>query len=372
MNPITFMTSQGFYQLLLLASIPGIGHAKIRTLVNKFGSAEKVFSASAHQLIATEGFDQKTAEKILDPTQRNAGFADDQMNLMAEYDARAVTIWDEDYPENLKNIFDPPAFFFVRGVLSEFDRYSVAIVGTRECTPYGKRMTESLAQELALRGITIVSGLARGIDTVAHKAALQNGGRTLAVLGSGVDRIYPTENFKLAMEIIENGALISDYPMRTGPDAVNFPGRNRIISGISLGSVIVEAGEKSGALITSEYALEQNREVFAVPGNVTVPQSRGPHKLIRNGAKLVESVDDILIELEHKLQPRTKPVKKDKFFQLNFHEQSVYDCIANDPRHIDQISKTANLSVSETLSHLLSLELMGAVKQLSGKHFIKI
>lgn len=366
------MTSQDFYQLLLLASIPGIGHAKIRTLVNKFGSAEKVMAAPLHQLIATEGFDQKTAEKVLDPTQRDADFVDDQLKQMDEYDVRPVTIWDEDYPENLKNIFDPPAFLFVRGTLGESDRYSVAIVGTRDCTPYGKWMTETLAQELALRGITVVSGLARGIDTVAHKAALQNGGRTLAILGSGVDRIYPAENFKLAMQITEHGALISDYPMRTGPDAVNFPGRNRIISGISLGSVIVEAGEKSGALITSEYALEQNREVFAVPGNVNVPQSRGPHKLIRNGAKLVESVDDILIELEHKLQPLTKPAKKEKFLQLNFHEQSVYDCIANDPRHIDQISKTANLSVSETLSHLLSLELMGAVKQLSGKHFIKI
>jgi DNA processing protein len=366
------MTPLDLHHLLLLSSVPGIGHAKIRSLVSKFGSAGKVLSAPLHQLVATEGFDQKTAEKILDPALRDPEFADDQLKLMDEYDVKIVTFWDEDYPENLKNIFDPPAFIFVRGTLSESDRYSVAIVGTRECTPYGRWITETLAQELALRGITVVSGLARGIDTLAHKAAIENGGRTLAVLGSGVDRIYPPENFKLAMELTNHGALISDYPMRTAPDAVNFPGRNRIISGISLGTVIIEAGEKSGALITADYAVEQNREVFAVPGNVNVPQSRGPHKLIKNGAKLVESVDDILIELEHKLQPLTKPAKKEKLLQLNFHEQSVYDCIANDPRHIDQISKTAKMSISETLSHLLSLELMGAVKQLSGKHFIKI
>lgn len=366
------MTSEHFHHLLLLSSIPGIGHAKIRTLVNKFGSAEKVLAAPLHQLIATDGFDQKTAEKILDPSQRDPKFVDDQIKLLDQYDVKIVTFWDEDYPENLKNIFDPPAFLFVRGTLSDTDRYSLAIVGTRECTAYGKWITESLAQELAVRGITVVSGLARGIDTIAHSAAIQNGGRTLAVLGSGVDRIYPSENFKLAMNVSEHGALISDYPMRTSPDAVNFPGRNRIISGISLGTLIVEAGEKSGALITAEYAMEQNREVFAIPGNVNVTQSRGPHKLIKNGAKLVESVDDILVELEHKLMPLTHPVKKEKVLQLNFHEQSVYDCIANDPLHVDQISKTANMSISETLSHLLSLELMGAVKQLSGKHFIKI
>lgn len=366
------MTSEKFYHLLLLSSIPGIGHAKIRTLINKFGTAEKALSASLHQLLATDGFDQKTAEKILDPAQRDPKFADDQLKLMDQYGVKAVTFWEEDYPENLKNIFDPPAFLFVRGTLSDSDRYSVAVVGTRECTPYGKWITEVLAQELAIRGITVVSGLARGIDTIAHGAAIQNGGRTLAILGSGVDRIYPSENFKLAMDVTTHGALISDYPMRTSPDAVNFPGRNRIISGITLGTLIVEAGEKSGALITAEYAVEQNREVFAVPGNVNVNQSRGPNRLIKNGAKLVESVDDILIELEHKLLPLAQPAKKEKILQLNFHEQSVYDCIANDPRHIDQISKTANMSISETLSHLLSLELMGAVKQLSGKHFIKI
>lgn len=366
------MAHENIHSLLLLSSIPGIGHAKIRTLIHKFGSADNVFNASLHRLIATDGFDQKTAEKIIDPTQRDPRFVDEQIKLMDQYDARIVTFWDEEYPENLKNIFDPPAFLFIRGTLSESDRYSIAIVGTRECTPYGKWITESLAMELAVRGITVVSGLARGIDTVAHNATIKNGGRTLAVLGSGVDRIYPSENFKLAMDIAGHGALISDYPMRTSPDAVHFPGRNRIISGISLGTLIVEAGEKSGALITGDYAVEQNREVFAIPGNVNVTQSKGPNRLIKNGAKLVESIDDILVELEHKLMPITHPVKKEKVLQLNPYEQSVYDCVANDPRHIDQISKTAKMSTGEALSHLLSLELMGAVKQLSGKHFIKI
>ncbi len=366
------MTPHDSNSLLLLSAVPGIGHSKLRTLVGKFGSAEKALAATPAQIIATDGFDQKTAEKILDPSLRDPRYTQEQRRLMDEYGTRLITFWDDEYPENLKNIYDAPAYLFVRGTLSESDRYSVALVGTRDCTPYGRRMTEILSQELAKRGITIVSGLARGIDTVAHKTALAHGGRTLAVLGSGVDRIYPAENFKLAMDITSNGALISDYPMHTAPDAVNFPGRNRIISGISLGTVIIEAGSKSGALITADYALEQNREVFAVPGNATVPQSAGPHRLIKNGAKLVESVDDILSELEHKLKPLIAPVRKEKVLQLSLQEQSVYDCVADDPLHIDQISKTANMSVSEALSHLLSLELMGAVRQLSGKHFIKI
>jgi DNA processing protein len=366
------MTPQNIYHLLLLSSISGIGHTRIRTLVNKFGSPEKVFSASLHQLLATEGFEQKNAEKILDASQRDPRFVDSQLKLLEQYKTKIVTIWDADYPENLRNIFDPPAFLFVRGDILDADRFAVAIVGTRESTPYGKIMTEILARELALRGITIVSGLARGVDTVAHTAALQNGGRTLVVLGCGVDRIYPPENFKLAMDITEHGALISDYPMRTAPDAVNFPGRNRIISGLSLGTLIVEAGEKSGALITADYAIEQNREVFALPGNANVAQAKGPNRLIKNGAKLVENVDDILEELENKLMPMKKTANVPKALALSFQEQAIYDSIETVPTHVDQISKLCNLTIAETLTHLLNLELTGAVRQLSGKHFVRI
>ncbi len=366
------MTTQDIYYLLLLSSISGIGHARLRTLVSKFGSPENVFSASLHQLLATEGFDRKNAEKILDPAQRDPKFVDAQLKLMEQYRTKIVTLWDEDYPENLKNIFDPPAYLFVRGTLAESDRYSLAIVGTRESTAYGKLMTETIVKELALRGITVVSGLARGVDTVAHAAALRHGGRTIVVLGCGVDRIYPPENFKLAMDIIEHGALVSDYPMHTAPDAVNFPGRNRIISGLSLGTLIVEAGDKSGALITADYAIEQNREVFAVPGNVNVQQAKGPNRLIKQGAKLVETVDDILAELESKLLPIKKTPGLPQALQLNFQEQVIYDSIAAEPAHVDQISKLCNLTIAETLSYLLNLELMGAVKQLSGKHFVRM
>lgn len=232
-------------------------------------------------------------------------------------------------------------------------------------------MTETLARELAVRGITIVSGLARGIDTIAHHSALQHGGRTIAVLGSGVDRIYPAENFKLAMDLMQHGALISDYPMKTAPDAVNFPGRNRIISGLSLGTLIIEAGEKSGALITTEYAMEQNREVFAVPGNITTLQARGPNQLIKQGAKLVETVDDILTELESKLVALKQPSQK-LILNLSQTEETIIGHILNEPIHVDAIAKQSNISVAEALTHLLNLELMGVVRQTAGKHFIRM
>lgn len=365
------MTSETLYQLLLLSSIPGIGHGKLRILVQKFGSPEGVFAAKLHQLKATDGFDQKTAEKILDPALRDHKFAEEQMKLIEQYNVRVLPFWDLDYPDNLKNIHEPPAFLFTRGSFSEVDRYAVAIVGTREPTPYGKIMTETLARELAIRGITIVSGLARGIDTIAHQTTLHHGGRTIAVLGSGVDRIYPAENFKLAMDVSLNGVLISDYPMKTAPDAVNFPGRNRIISGLSLGTLIVEAGEKSGALITTEYAMEQNRDVFAVPGNVSTLQARGPNQLIKQGAKLVETVDDILAELESKLIPLKQPSQK-PLFNLSPTEEAIVGHILNEPTHVDAIAKQSNISVAEALTHLLNLELMGVVRQTAGKHFIRM
>jgi DNA processing protein len=360
------------FHLLLLASVPGIGHSKLRALIQKFGSAEHVFRASLLQLTSTDGFEQKTAEKILDSSKRDEAFAEDQIALIRKYKTQFISLWDPEFPENLKNIYDPPAYIYIRGTLEPADEYSVAIVGTREATPYGRHMAEVLSRELSLRGITTVSGLARGIDTIVHQASIRHGGRTLAVLGCGVDRIYPSENYKLAMEIIERGALISDYPMRTAPDAIHFPGRNRIISGLSLGTVIVEAPERSGALITAEYALEQNRELFAVPGNAVVPQAKGPNRLIRQGAKLVETVDDILSELESRLiRFRTPPVSKPAVI-LPETEAKVFDCISTEPIHIDEISRQARMPVSETLSRLLNLEISGMVRQLAGMHFVKI
>ncbi len=357
------------YNLLLLSTIPGIGHSRLRVLLRKFGSAQSVLSASFHQLIATDGFDQKTVEKILDPKLRDAKFVDDQLFWMKQHQARLMTIRDADFPVLLKAIYDPPAYLFVRGEIKPEDHKAIAVVGTRMATSYGRLMTEKISRELCEHGITVVSGLARGVDTMAHESAIRAGGRTIAVLGSGVDRIYPPENFKLAMEIIDRGAVISDYPMKTGPDAVNFPGRNRIISGLSLGSLVVEAAEKSGSLITAEFALEQNREVFAIPGPANSIQSRGTNRLIKSGAKLVESVDDILSEVPS-LRTDNKP-KITPNVQLNLHEQMIFDKITHQPLHVDEISTVCHMSTHETLSHLLNLELVGAIRQLSGKMFVK-
>jgi len=365
------MTQEELYHVILLLSVPGIGHAKVRMLVNKFGSAQNVFKASRPALVATEGFDQKTADKILNAQRSSKSLVRDQLKWIEQYQVSVTSIWDNDYPESLRNIYDPPALLFVRGGFDDCDRYAVAIVGTREATSYGRMMAETLAKELALRGITVVSGLARGIDTHAHTAALQSGGRTIAVLGSGVDVIYPPENFKLAMDIAAHGAVISDYPMKTTPEAVNFPGRNRLISGLTMGTVIVEAGEKSGALITAEYATEQNREVFAVPGNATTRQAKGPNRLIKQGAKMVENVDDILQELESKLRPSVRSAVV-RLPDMNIQEKIIFDSLLTEPTHIDYISKQTQLTVNETLSHLLNLELLGVVRQLAGKHFVRM
>ncbi|HNO12437.1 MAG TPA: DNA-processing protein DprA, partial [bacterium] len=286
------------FDLLRLIGVHGMGHIRLRNLIRHFGSPTSALSAPAKSVAAVHGMDLPTAERIKLDHEKNIAFAKEQMRRMHESSANLLTFSDEAYPELLKQSESAPYFLFVRGAMTAEDAHAIAIVGTRQPTAYGRAMAEKLSQELAQRGITVVSGLARGIDTAAHTAAMRCGGRTIAVLGSGVDHIYPRENDRLAIEISNRGAVISEYPMGTGPDAAHFPGRNRIISGLSLGTVVIEAGEKSGALITADYALDQNREVFAVPGLATNPHAKGSNRLIRSGAKLVETVDDILQELE--------------------------------------------------------------------------
>ncbi|MCB0833067.1 MAG: DNA-processing protein DprA [Bacteroidetes bacterium] len=364
------MHHSSVYDLLLLASVPGVGHQRLRSLIDKFGSASDVLNAPLVHLQATAGVDVVTAESIANRAKRSAGRVEDQLNRMAKYDVRLVSFWDEEYPERLRQIHDAPAFLFIRGSLRPDDERSVAIVGTRRCTAYGRLMAAKLAGELAALGVTIVSGLARGIDTAAHESAVEAGGRTIAVLGSGVDCIYPSENGRLAASIINAGAVLSDYPMGTGPDAVNFPNRNRLISGISLGVVVVEAPAKSGAMITTRFALEQNREVFAVPGQVGNSQAEGPNNLIKSGAKLVESAADIVEELAL-LARDVRPNAQKPVWQLGLQEQAVYDCLSTSPAHVEQISATARMPVTETLTHLLALELQGAARQISGKQFIR-
>lgn len=360
-------------QLINLSAIPGIGATRIRALVAHFKSTEDIFKASLKQLTAVDGVEIKTAKSIKEFSDFDYGTQ--QVNKAKHEGIDIIDFWDESYPENLKRIYDPPAFIFVKGTLSKQDKYAISIVGTRLPTSYGKVVAEKIAKELAQKGLVIVSGLARGIDTISHWAAVQSSGRTIAVMGSGLDHIYPGENKKLAEKIIEQGALISEFPMGTKPDAVNFPRRNRIISGLALGTIVVEAGLKSGALLTANYALEQNREIFAVPGNINSPKSLGTNQIIKDGAKLISSANDVLIELEPQLkhflkedEAKSRELPQD----LSELEKMLLETLSNVPIHIDKLSKVIGKSTAETLSALLPLEFKDLVKQLPGKLFVRV
>ncbi len=341
-------------------------------MVNHFGDSESVLAAGEKELTAVEGIDRGLARRI--PSGKN--FEKEiqiQLSRLNKWEARIVTLWDKDYPENLKKIYDPPVMLFVRGTLSEEDKYSVAIVGTRDPTTYGKHVSEKFAAELSEEGIAVISGLARGVDTIAHATAVRSGGKTIAVLGSGVDVIYPSENKRLAEQILVGGAIVSEYYMGSKPDAVNFPRRNRIISGMSLGTILIETDINGGAMITAGTALDQNREVFAVPGLIFEKKSRGTNKLIREGrAKLIEDISDVLDELRYKLRPilRDRAHHQPKV-QLTIFEQKVFETLKDDPVHVDVLSEKCGMSISDLLVQLLSLELKGVVKQLPGKYFVK-
>jgi DNA processing protein len=366
--------------LLILSQIPGIGANRVRTLVSHFGSPTAVLEAPVRAITEVEGFSKKLAYAIVqfvksDPFEVAKEYAARQLSRMNRSEGHIVTFWDKQYPDALKKIYDPPPFFFYKGEICEADKYSIAIVGTRSPSEYGIGMTERFCQELSRLGITIVSGLARGIDTVAHSTALKTNGRTLAVIGSGIDVIYPPENKPLSERIIKNGAVISEYVMGAKPDAANFPKRNRIISGLTLGTVIIETDVNGGAMITANMALDQNREVFALPGPVISKRSRGCNVLIKEGrAKLIESTDDILQELSGRLRHLLKKSEKeDKTHlpEMNFFERSIYDVITDDPIHIDAITEKAGMSTADVLVNLLSLEFKGIVKQLPGKMFLR-
>jgi DNA processing protein len=356
--------------LLQLLSVPGIGPTRVRALVGHFRSTAAILSAPVHALCQVEGIERTLAENIHQAN--NAALAQQQIELTERHSCRIVTFWDAEFPAILKKIYDPPVVLFVKGELRADDEWAIAIVGTRAPTEYGKLTTERLAAALAGRRMTIVSGLARGIDTVAHQTALKSGGRTIAVLGSGLDTIYPPENHRLAQEIVQHGALVSEYFFGTKPDAVNFPRRNRIISGMTFGALVIEAGEESGALITAQTALEQGRDVFAVPGSIFSPKSLGPHRLIQDGAKLVISVDDILSELPQQLEMFSKSqTAAPPAVLLNEIEQKVMALLSHEPVHVDLLARQAGLPSAQLLAVLLELEFKNAVKQLPGKFFIK-
>ena len=336
-----------------------------RRLLERFDTPERALKASAAELSTVKGVSAAAATSIL--THDYRPFAERESEAVARHGVKIVDFLATEYPKVLLEISDPPPFLYVRGELHGVED-AVAIVGSRRASTYGLVTTERLAGELALHGVTVVSGMARGVDTAAHRGALKAGGRSIGVLGCGIDVTYPPENQRLFKEMAEKGALVSEFPMGTTPLAENFPRRNRIISGISRGVLVVEAVQNSGSLITARYALDQGREVFAIPGNINSSGSRGTNQLIKQGAKLVEGVEDILEELPQ----RSRVAPHDDAppaFSLTPQEAGIYTLLAESPLHIDDIIVKSELTVGDVSAILLRLELKGAIQQLPGKLF---
>ncbi|HEY3297273.1 MAG TPA: DNA-processing protein DprA [Armatimonadota bacterium] len=337
------------------------------TLLDHFGSPEAIFQASTHEFMDVQGITAKTVEKIRALAQQPV---EKEIQALEKIDARIVTYHDPDYPQNLRQIFDPPAVLFVRGEILEGDRFAVAVIGTRKPSEYGRSLAMKISSDLSKRGLTIVSGGARGIDTSAHTATVQSGGRTLAVLGCGIDVAYPYENRGLFTKIAETGALISEFVPGTKPDAWRFPARNRLISGLSLGVLVVESKASGGAMITATIAAEQGRDVWALPGGTDSEVSVGPHRLIKDGAKLIESADDILAELgieseaperEHASLPSNLTVEQSAIVQL----------LSLHPKHVDDIIQESGLSAAAANSNLTILEMLGLIRRVPGNSYVR-
>jgi DNA processing protein len=359
--------------LFLLLSIEGIGPGKIRNLLAKFRSTKNILSVDYQHLMNVDGISTNLAKRIRQASRDRESiekFTEKELKKLEKLGGRLITMWDQEYPPILKKIYDPPILFYILGEFAESDQYSIAVVGTRQPTNYGKVQAEKISMELAKQGITIISGMARGIDSIAHNATIKTGGRTIAVVGSGLDVIYPAENRKLFEKITETGAVVSEFTLGTKPDAQNFPRRNRIISGLSLGVVVIETGITGGAMQTASLALDQNREVFALPGNVGVRQSEGTNLLIQKSeAELITSAEDVINELELKLKPVLgKNIPKQQV-DLSLFEEKLINVLNSEPIQIDRIASLANMTTSECLVNLLSLEFKGLVKQLPGKMF---
>jgi DNA processing protein len=346
--------------------VKGIGAVRFQRLLERFGAAESAWRAAPADL-AGAGLSPKMIERLV-AVRENADLAliGEQMRSKG---IQVLTWLDKAYPQRLKEIEQPPPVLYLRGALTSEDNWAVAIVGTRRVTPYGRQVTEEIASFLASNGITIVSGLARGVDAIAHQAALKAGGRTLAVLGSGVDKIYPPENRALAEKIFEQGAVLSDYVPGTSPEASNFPPRNRIISGLSMAVVVVEAGETSGALITAEFAAEQGREVFAVPGNILAPQSKGTNKLIQSGAHPLLHANDILQALNLSRVGQHKAARK--ALPADEVESKLLEAIREEPIHVDEIRSLTGLPVEKVSATLVMMELKGMVRQVGNMHYVR-
>lgn len=351
--------------LYWLTTIEGIGVKRIRQILEYFGTAENAWIGTSKEYKNIKGIREDIIDKIIKKK--------DYDKLLNEIEGfmskgiRMAAIDSSEYPGRLKNIYDPPYILYMKGEYRECTKY-IAIVGSRKCSSYGRIAARNISKQLAEVDIGIISGLARGIDTEAHRGALEGSGFTCSVLGCGCDIVYPPENRKLMMEIEENGAVITEYPPGTAPSSFNFPARNRIISGLSDGVLIVEADEKSGALITANYALEQGRDVFAVPGSIFSNMSRGTNSLIKDGAKLVSGIEDILDEfgLEYKDGGR------DDGCSISEREQKVLSIVGDCPLYIDDLARKTSYKVNEVNSILTALELKGVVRVLPGKFVVKI
>ena len=376
--------SQDVEKWLKLIRADEVGPVTFGKLLKRFGSVDAVLGAPASGLMKVEGIGSKTAERIA--ASRDKFDPCTELELAGKIGVWVIHMEDPRYPPGLRQIYDPPPVLYVKGTLDRADNLAIGIVGCRRCSLYGQEQSSRLAHLLAASGFTIVSGMARGIDTAAHTGALAAEGRTIAVQGCGLSRIFPPENAKLFELISASGACISELPLRAEPLAENFPPRNRIIAGLSLGTIVVEATVRSGAMITAQAALESNREVMAVPGKIDSPLSQGPHRLIKDGAKLIESVEDIMEALGYigeQLKDQTAltakeaaekvetPLFETTKFNLKGHEQTVYDALGKDPLHIDQLIADTNLPAGAVNASVVSLRLKGLIKQLPGNLFAK-
>ena len=355
--------------LINLLNVPKIGQQRIRLLVSYLGLDINPFELSIKELCTVNGIDKKSAEQIRKYSDFDFGIR--ELETTTQKGISIVSFWDDHYPMLLKKIYSPPVILYWKGQPLQYKEDAVAVVGTRRFTPYGKSVTQKLTSDLVSKNISIVSGLARGIDTIAHKAAVAGGGRTISVLGSGLDVIYPGENRKLVEEICEKGTLISEFPLGTKPDRGNFPQRNRIISGLAHATVVVEAGDRSGAILTALNAVDQNRDIFSVPGRITDKQSVGANRLIRNGAIPVYSGEEIIREINPRLFNPVKSVQKAISIELTDQERMIIQNLGHDPVHIDELANSVDMKITALLQILLKLELKNAVQQIGGKQFVR-
>ncbi len=360
--------------LVALNMVEHVGPVRVRQLLEYFGDPAAILRANKRELMQVHGIGEDTAESI-------AGWEksvrlDDELKRITDFGCRIVIQDDPEYPELLKQIYDPPMVLYVKGALLPKDKNAVALVGSRMTTPYGIEAARKLAYQLAYLGVTVISGGARGIDSAAHQGALSAKGRTLAILGTGINIVWPAENKELFDRIASNGAVVTQFPFNRPGDKQSFPIRNRIVAGMTLGTVVVEANMSSGALITANFATEYGRQVFAVPGRIDSPRSKGCHDLIKKGAKLCEGVEDILSEFEYLFPPSNRPPSPAETgvlpaLELSVNEQSVYDALSQEEITVDEVIRRSGLPPSAASVVLLSLEMKRMIRQLPGKLFVR-